>query len=304
MAGWDCKDAEVIEWDGTIKAKRYQGDGSALTGITPAGGGGSLWTSGAEHIYPVVGTQIISGAGFTTAGTISGAQIIATDEVIAINNISIAGGDSDVEWSLGYTHSIGNGMDHSAVSQTSTAFVSLSGAYYAYLPIDMQTSASLKSLSSSYFTHIPQFDKVSGSLVSLSSSYFTHIPQFDKVSGSLVSLSSAFNTTFMPQFTKVSGSLVSLSSSYFTHIPQFDKVSGSLVSLSGAFVNLSGAYNTHAADATDPHTTYLQQTSLAITGDHTTSAAAYCVNVIMASTATPPTASTYPQGTIYLQYTA
>jgi len=25
MAGWSCKDAEEIEWDGTIKAKRFSG---------------------------------------------------------------------------------------------------------------------------------------------------------------------------------------------------------------------------------------------------------------------------------------
>lgn len=31
MAGWTCPDNELIEWDGTIKAKRFTGDGSAIT---------------------------------------------------------------------------------------------------------------------------------------------------------------------------------------------------------------------------------------------------------------------------------
>lgn len=31
MAGWSCKDREEIEWDGTIVAKKFKGDGSQLT---------------------------------------------------------------------------------------------------------------------------------------------------------------------------------------------------------------------------------------------------------------------------------
>jgi microcystin-dependent protein len=33
MAGWSCDNAETNEWDGTLKAKRLQGDGSQITNI-------------------------------------------------------------------------------------------------------------------------------------------------------------------------------------------------------------------------------------------------------------------------------
>jgi len=70
----------------------------------------------------------------------------------------------------------------------------------------------------------------------------------------------------------------------------------------------------HIADTSDPHGATLTQTNIAgteascsivnILGDHTASMAAHAVGVIMSTSATPPTASNFPQGTIYLQYTA
>ena len=44
MAGWQCKDRETIEWDGTIKSKQFIGDGSQLTGISGTGAVDSVFS--------------------------------------------------------------------------------------------------------------------------------------------------------------------------------------------------------------------------------------------------------------------
>ena len=76
----------------------------------------------------------------------------------------------------------------------------------------------------------------------------------------------------------------------------------------------SQAYFAHAADASDPHGSQLTQTYLTvstaasaalleITGDQSTASAAYVLNSVYSTLATPPTASNYPIGTLYFQYT-
>lgn len=81
------------------------------------------------------------------------------------------------------------------------------------------------------------------------------------------------------------------------------------------FSSLSGAYNTHAGDSSDPHGALLTQTNMTtsgtisganiiVTGDHTTTSGAKVVNVVYSTGATPDTASGYPIGTLFVQYTA
>jgi hypothetical protein len=96
-----------------------------------------------------------------------------------------------------------------------------------------------------------------------------------------------------------------ISGSLWTNI---NSLSGGLSALSGSFSTLSGAYATHAADTTDPHGVNITQTGFSgsnifNTGDHNTSGSAFVVGVIMDPSATPPTASNFPYGTIYIQYT-
>lgn len=64
----------------------------------------------------------------------------------------------------------------------------------------------------------------------------------------------------------------------------------------------------HIDDTTNPHGTTLTQTylnvaSCAITADNTTVSMAFVRNIVFGTDATPPTASNFPQGTIYVQYT-
>ena|SRR3990167_1406471 len=118
--------------------------------------------------------------------------------------------------------------------------------------------------------------------------------------------------------------------------PDFVLLSGSLpylpTNLSGSLgnlyipVSLSGSWNSHLTTITNPHGSTLLQTNASFsgslsgsignfssilsgsrfiaTGDVSTSGSAYLANVIYDTNVTPPTASNYTIGTIYVQYTA
>ena len=60
----------------------------------------------------------------------------------------------------------------------------------------------------------------------------------------------------------------------------------------------------HIADSSDPHGASFTQTTLSITGDSTVVSSALVRNVVIGVDATPPTASNFTTGTLYVQYTA
>ena len=68
--------------------------------------------------------------------------------------------------------------------------------------------------------------------------------------------------------------------------------------------------STHSADNTQAHSDYLLNSAadvgvgLSLTGDNASADTTYVPNVLYNTDATPPTASTVPIGTIYVQYTA
>ena len=109
------------------------------------------------------------------------------------------------------------------------------------------------------------------------------------------------------------------------------------VNIASIGTNTHAQIDTHIADTSDPHGTTLTQTNITssgmfsgsriwagsvlsgseifsyntisgsammVTGDHTTSGSANLVGIITHTSATPPTASNFPQGTIYIRYTA
>src|SRR3990167_7530280 len=41
MAGWTCPDKDLQIWDGTLRAKKFQGDGNELSGISGVSAAGS-----------------------------------------------------------------------------------------------------------------------------------------------------------------------------------------------------------------------------------------------------------------------
>lgn len=256
MAGWTSPDREVIEWDGTIKAKRLEGDGSKITGIS-ATGGSTLWTSGAEHIYPIVGTQIVSGAGLTTAGTISGAIISLSSTYPsikgtgAIPSISIDPPDVKIEVddSLQIFDSLSaNSFYFRTTDGTATipsyltaaginSTASISGSYLvssgnvsgAYIEGDGSRLRNLPSAAAGLWTSNALFIyPIVGTQVVSGAGFIT-----DNVSSAayfyspgLVSLSGSYQQT--------SAGLLALSGAYYTHIPMYDQTSGNLVALSGA----------------------------------------------------------------------
>ena len=71
----------------------------------------------------------------------------------------------------------------------------------------------------------------------------------------------------------------------------------------------SGALSAHTGDSSDPHGATLTQTTItattaSITGDTDASGAARVRSILIGTEASPGTASAYPQGTLYFQYTA
>lgn len=71
---------------------------------------------------------------------------------------------------------------------------------------------------------------------------------------------------------------------------------------------VSGAYTTHAADTTDPHGSFISQSDIsigsgAITDDGDALSGALIQNIVIGTGDTPPTASNFTRGTIYVEYT-
>mgnify|MGYP001210624042 CR=1 FL=1 len=107
--------------------------------------------------------------------------------------------------------------------------------------------------------------------------------------------------------------VLSLSGASWAHILSGSTAHGGIItSGSTALFALSGgatvSLGTHTSDSSDPHGALLTQTNISITsgsttGDYNTSGSAHFVGVIMDASPTPPTASNFPMGTIYIQYT-
>jgi len=216
-------------------------------------------------------------------------------------------------------------------SETDPVFVALSGAF-----LTAETDPVFVALSGGFLTSEsdPLFASLSGTLgdqylpVALSGGGGAETdPIFTALSGGLAYLPTTLSGSY---FQANSGALLanSMSGAYFiANSGGFfvTAASGSLLpaSLSAAISayetsgapSVSGTITSHVADTSDPHGATLTQTNITSsgqisgagifnTGDHNTSAAAYCVGIITSDAATPPTANLFPQGTIYLQYTA
>lgn len=83
MGYWTYNDAEVADWDGTLKAKRIIGETAST----------SLWRSGGGFIYPRQSQQIISGAGFITPGTTSSALLHIASNAFILSGAYIGNRD-------------------------------------------------------------------------------------------------------------------------------------------------------------------------------------------------------------------
>lgn len=79
-------------------------------------------------------------------------------------------------------------------------------------------------------------------------------------------------------------------------------VAGTNCTLSGDTLNVDDAFLVNNAD--DTSTGKITAANFAVTGDNNTNDTTYVPMVLHGTDATPPTASTVPRGTIYIQYTA
>ena len=311
MAGWTCPNNELVEWDGTIKAKSYRGDGSQLTGIAPGGGSssaslvadigalsgafvhasGALYASGAQI---VVDFKHLSGAYVAHAAT---ANIHFLESAISHGRILNSGA---------YSHAILEASGAAAAS----ALSHLSGAYWTgNYPSSAALVSNISALSGA-FVH------ASGALYASAATIFSYV---NALSGAFTVASSALWASAAQTAAccnRLSGAFVHASGALYASGAQ---IAAGFMHASGALYNLSGAYYAHAADISDPHGVTLSQTRLSggtivttgvisgaviqVTNDWSTMSSAYVANVVYGTGATGPTASTFPIGTLYIKYT-
>lgn len=235
---WTSKNRDEMEWDGTLKAYRFVGDGTGITGITAEASGAVSSVFGRQgNVIAVSGDY--SHDQLTASGANTHAQI---DSHIA--NTSNPHSVTEVQVLPSQT---GNSGKYLTTNGSATSW----GAVTA-----TETDPIFNAASASYNTHI-----ASSAIHFTSSALWT----------SINSVTSAHDTT-------------------------------------------SSAYYTHASDSTSPHGSLLTQTDLTlsnvasmakviVTGDFSTVSSAYVANVVLGTSATPPTASTFTIGSIYVQYT-
>ena len=320
MAGWQDKENNHLRWNGTLEADSFEGDGSKLSGITPGGGGGgTLWASAAQVIYPKSTNQTISGANLYSSGIVSGAYLVSSGDVSGVyiwgdgsklTGIAAGGGYTEASGALLYTsYQITSGayIATSGVLETHIGSGSIhyaSGAIYAY--VDAQAGGYSETSGALLYTtyqitsgaQLQKYNQTSGA---------THV-----ASGSIHYASSAIYTAINAKYNETSGARTYTS-----------------------YQVTSGAYISHAADSTSPHGTLLTQTNLALTatvsgtnawftgavkeeisvasyarftsgailGDGDSLSGARIQNIVIGTGAVPPTASNFPRGTIYVQYT-
>lgn len=256
----------------------------------------------AGHVIQDEGTPLTARANLN----FSGASVTAIDDLpndATVVSIAAAGEVDPIFTALSGAYWVANSGAF-LTAETDPVFVALSGGL-PYLPTELSGAYWIAN-SGAFLTAEtdPVFVALSGGLpylpTTLSGAYW-------------IANSGAFVTTEAdPVFVALSGGLpflpTTLSGAYFIN-------NSGAFALETMYQDTSGAYATHAGDSSDPHGATLTQTKLTSsgeisgakifnTGDHNTSGAAYCLGIITSDAATPPTAELFPQGTIYIQYTA
>lgn len=123
MAGWDCRDEELIEWDGSIKAKKgFVGDGSKLINIPAGAETDPVWLAASNALYFNVAN--ISGGLISLSGALvtTNANIISSSNALVITNSNLTAASAAY-----YTHAADASNPH-GVSLTQTNLVLTSGA--------------------------------------------------------------------------------------------------------------------------------------------------------------------------------
>jgi len=342
MAGWTCPDKDLIEWDGTIRAKRVAGDGSLLTGIAATGSGHTIQDEG----VPLTQRTNINfiGAGVTATDNLGADSTDVTINAGAADNLgdhiatqTVSGADIYMTGTASCAYFSGDGSLlynlPAGAGETDPTFQAASAAYNSHLTASgavhftsnaLWTSinavvANAEETSAAYIAHAADAtkhfvsDALWTSITSTSTAYVTHA-----ASTAIHFTSDALWTSINANTTKlavVSQAAYATSAAYVTHAASnaLHFVSDALwASINKVVTNAeatSAAYLTHAADSSDPHGASLTQTfasigSGAVTADMPTSGAAYIANALYATSSLGITASNYPIGTVLYVYTA
>lgn len=281
----------------------------------------------AGHVIQDEGTPLTARANLN----FSGASVTAIDDLpndATVVSIAAAGEVDPIFTALSGAYWVANSGAF-LTAETDPVFVALSGGLpYVTAEVDPVFVALSGGLAYVTAEVDPIFASLSGAYWVANSGAFVTTeadPVFVALSGGLpylpttlsgaywIANSGAFVVTEAdPVFVALSGGLpflpTTLSGAYFIN-------NSGAFALETMYQDTSGAYATHAADSSDPHGATLTQTKLTSsgeisgaalfnTGDHNTSGAAMCLGIITSDAATPPSASAFPQGTIYVQYTA
>jgi len=257
------------------------------------GGGDSFMVSGATTLTPKSAAQGLSGASIHSGATAVSLQG-HSHTLDTIENP-----EASKTFNFGNNKSLTfTSVDNSPTAGEGTFNFQATGAYTGDLVHIHQHTGNPGA--GTHLLHLEATDAdVTPVLISGASSIGLEVHNgivgFDFISGAAIysGAKAVLMTETDPVYTRQSGAFIT---------------SESWPTQSGAYVQ-SGAMVAHLGTTTDPHGVNIIQTSMSganiiNTGDHNTSAAAYIVGVITSDSANPPTASGFPQGTIFLQYTA
>ena len=343
MAGWICKDGVNMRWDGTLNANSFEGDGSKLSGITGGSGGGTLWASAAEVIYPISSNQTISGAGLVT-NVVSGAYLVSSGDVSGVyiwgdgsklTGIAAGGGanlwasSAEMIYPLSVNQTI-SGAGLAVAGTVSGTNVYCSGAmgvgtvlpsyalhvrsYNPYLTVD----ATLNNRQIKINPGNGAIDAVNTAL------HFNRFSALDMAVG--YGSDSRFRIGQAPPFNPTSmfyiGSKTAGTVPFKIQVPNTQSVDIMSVYASGGAVieplftidkdGLTGIGVTAPSVKLEVSGSILASSAIinqvtvgsgAITLDGDELSGARLQNIVIGTGGTPPTASNFPRGTIYVQYT-
>jgi len=272
------------------------------------GGGASLWTSAGGVISPNSNEEI-SGASIFCSGNFSGANAFFSlkDDTPSAFNIRQGNNNYICVTTTNGDEAVNIGC---LTSVPVTKFTS--NHVYVNEPLTISGALIVSGALTTTGDITSDGDVYGTNITHLSGAYYTH-----KADTDIHFTSGALWTEINQNETDIT----TVSGAYYPH-----KDDDSIHFTSGALwtqINandsdidtVSGAYYSHASDSSDPHGSVLTQTHINssgdisgafmyVTGDNTTSGAAYVPDVVFGLGDTPPTASNFPQGTLYLKYTA
>ena len=153
------------------------------------------------------------------------------------------------------------------------SFVNLSGGHYELVEV-------VDDLSGQYYILEDEVDSLSGSVFEISGAVGTNTTNISN------------NTTAI---TEVSGATYEISGSLATTDGIADTNTAVIASLSGSVYDVVDGNNISGSS--------ISGGNIFVTEDYTTLSGAYVANTVYGTGSTPPTASNFTRGTVYLQYT-